>query len=157
MLLALAAGLVVGYALGGRLSRVAELRVRRARLLGSALAARVLAVLVAPLWPPLVTALVAVAVGFVAVFGWVNRRVHGVALACIGAMLDAAGRATGNRWLADWIPVAFPPRPEVVSPGEVMLAAGLGLLLVTAMTAEPAPPSERETIGAGAERSSART
>jgi Family of unknown function (DUF5317) len=56
-------------------------------------------------------------------------------------------------WLGDVIPVALPGRPEVVSVGDVLLAAGLALLVVTAMRAAPrpeqqqqqAPPERRET------------
>ncbi|HEU0041685.1 MAG TPA: DUF5317 family protein [Jiangellaceae bacterium] len=44
-----------------------------------------------------------------------------------------AGTDTALGWLGRSVPVAFPPRPEVVSPGDVALAAGLATLLATAM------------------------
>jgi hypothetical protein len=158
VLIALVGGLAAGYARGGRLTHVTRLRLQRARLLGSALGARVLGVLGAAAWEPLLPALTAVAVGFLAVFGWVNRRVHGVALTAAGVVLDAVGRLWEDGWLGPWVPVAFPPRPETVSPGGVLLAAGLGLLLATAMTEPPVVPPARETIGDGAqEKSAART
>lgn len=37
-------------------------------------------------------------------------------------------------WLGKVIPVAFPPRPEVVSPGDVAVAAGCAAALATGMT-----------------------
>ncbi len=40
-------------------------------------------------------------------------------------------------WLADVIPVPLPLRPEVVSPGDVLIAAGLAQLLVVGMTRRP--------------------
>ena len=46
-------------------------------------------------------------------------------------------------WLGDTIPVPLPVRPEVVSPGDVLVAAGLGQLVATAMLA--APTSRRGT------------
>ncbi len=43
-------------------------------------------------------------------------------------------------WLGKAVPVAFPPRPEVVSPGDVAIAAGCAVVLATGMTA---PTSKR--------------
>ena len=37
-------------------------------------------------------------------------------------------------WLGKTVPVAFPPRPEVVSPGDVALAAGLAVIAGLGMT-----------------------
>ena len=48
------------------------------------------------------------------------------------AMREAVGPATRLPWLGDVVPVALPWRPQVVSPGDVLVAAGVGLLLVTA-------------------------
>jgi hypothetical protein len=57
--------------------------------------------------------------------------------------------ASGTRLapLGDVVPVPLPLRPEVVSPGDVLVAAGLGQLLVLGMTygdggrrPRPAPP-----------------
>jgi hypothetical protein len=48
------------------------------------------------------------------------------------AMREELGPATRLPWLGDVVPVALPWRPQVVSPGDVLVAAGVGLLLVTA-------------------------
>jgi len=45
--------------------------------------------------------------------------------------------ATRLRWLGDLIPVRLPVRPEVVSAGDVLIAAGLAQLVVTAMRRSP--------------------
>jgi hypothetical protein len=47
--------------------------------------------------------------------------------------------------LGDVIPVALPWRPEVVSVGDVLLAAGLALLIVTAMRTAAPTRDDRET------------
>jgi len=44
-----------------------------------------------------------------------------------------AGPGTRLRWLGDVVPVALPVRPEVVSPGDVLVAAGLGQLVLVAV------------------------
>jgi Family of unknown function (DUF5317) len=46
-----------------------------------------------------------------------------------------AGAGTVLPWLGDVIPVPLPVRPEVVSAGDVLGAAGLGQLVLTAMLA----------------------
>jgi hypothetical protein len=46
---------------------------------------------------------------------------------------DIAGIGTHWRWLGDFIPVPFPWRPEVVSPGDILVAAGLAELVVLGM------------------------
>lgn len=47
-------------------------------------------------------------------------------------------------WLADVVPVRLPLRPEVVSPGDVLIAAGIGQLLVLGMLApRAARPTDR--------------
>jgi hypothetical protein len=60
-----------------------------------------------------------------------------VPIAAIAAGTDArhaiAGVGTHLRWLGDVIPVPFPWRPEVVSPGDVLVAAGLAELVVLGM------------------------
>ncbi len=48
---------------------------------------------------------------------------------------EAATERTALPWLGDVIPVALPWRPEVISVGDVLLAAGLALLVVVAMRA----------------------
>ncbi|HEU0214413.1 MAG TPA: DUF5317 domain-containing protein [Jiangellaceae bacterium] len=46
---------------------------------------------------------------------------------------EPIGPDTRLPWLGKTIPVAFPPRPEVVSPGDVAMAAGLALVVSQAM------------------------
>ena len=46
-----------------------------------------------------------------------------------------ADRATRLRALGDVVPVVFPVHPEVVSPGDVLVVAGLGQLITAAMWA----------------------
>lgn len=46
---------------------------------------------------------------------------------------ELAGPGTRLRPLGDVVPVRLPLRPEVVSPGDVLLAAGLGLLVLRGM------------------------
>ena len=52
------------------------------------------------------------------------------------ALREPMTSATHVRWLGDVVPVALPWRPQVVSPGDVLVAAGVGLLLVTARVAQ---------------------
>jgi hypothetical protein len=47
------------------------------------------------------------------------------------AMREPAGPGTRLARLGDVLPVALPRRPQVVSVGDVLVAAGVGLLLVT--------------------------
>lgn len=47
---------------------------------------------------------------------------------------ELSGPSTRLPWLADVVPVVFPRRPEVVSPGDVLVTAGLGQLVVVGMT-----------------------
>jgi hypothetical protein len=55
-------------------------------------------------------------------------------------------------WLGKTVPIAFPPRPEVVSPGDVAVAAGLALAVTVGMTGrrlDPDPdaaPAGHETM-----------
>ncbi len=42
-------------------------------------------------------------------------------------------------WLGKVVPVAFPPRPEVVSPGDVAVAAGIAVLLGMGLTGRREP------------------
>ena len=48
--------------------------------------------------------------------------------------------ATRLRWLGDVVPVLLPGRPEVVSPGDVLVAAGLAQLVVVGMGATRRSP-----------------
>ena len=58
---------------------------------------------------------------------------------------DIAGEGTAWRSLGDVIPLPLPLRPEVVSPGDVLVAAGLGELVVMGML-------RRRVTGAGRRR-----
>lgn len=53
-----------------------------------------------------------------------------------GAEIVTADARLG--WLGKAVPIAFPPRPEVVSPGDLAVAAGLGLVVVAGMRRRPA-------------------
>ncbi len=46
---------------------------------------------------------------------------------------EIAGPGTRLRWLGDVIPAPWPARPEVISPGDVLIAAGLAQLVVLGM------------------------
>jgi hypothetical protein len=48
---------------------------------------------------------------------------------------ELATEQTRLRWLGDSIPVLIPRFPQVVSPGDLLVIAGLGELLVAGMTA----------------------
>ena len=48
---------------------------------------------------------------------------------------EVADRRTRLPWLGDVIPVPLPYRPEVVSPGDVAIAAGIGQLVLLGMVA----------------------
>ena len=54
--------------------------------------------------------------------------------------------ATRLSWLGDVVPVALPWRPQVVSVGDVLVAAGVGLLLVTARIAQTPRRAPRSTV-----------
>ena len=45
---------------------------------------------------------------------------------------EVAGERTRLEWLGDWVPAPWPVRPEVLSPGDVLLAAGLAQLVFAA-------------------------
>ena len=53
---------------------------------------------------------------------------------------ELAGEQTRLGWLGDVIPFPLPVRPEVVSPGDVLIAAGLGQLVTTGMLGTARPP-----------------
>jgi hypothetical protein len=52
---------------------------------------------------------------------------------------ELAGPGTRLDWLGDVLPVPLPLRPEVISPGDVLVAAGLGQLVVLGMLGAGAP------------------
>jgi hypothetical protein len=163
VLLALAGGVMVGFARGGGLAGIFQLPLRRHRLLLTALGLYVLGVLGGWAWEPLLSILAALAWLTIALYAWVNRRVHGAALVAAGlaanglvlllngavpvshsaatdagvdpaAVVDTAGHEVSGPdtllpWLGKTVPVAFPPHPEVVSPGDVAVAAGLAVMV----------------------------
>lgn len=181
VVLALAAGLTVGYARRGRLHRLAEPPPARNRLLLTALAFYVLGIFGGWAWEPALPLLSAIGWLVIAFYAWVNRWMPGGRLVALGVAAnalvllfngatpvspEAAERAgadmnsitseydttlvdesTRLSWLAKTIPVAFPPRPEVVSPGDVAIAAGLATIVATGMTGRRpqtnAPPATR--------------
>ena len=192
VLLALAGGVMFGYARGGRLTRLGRLPLRRNRLLLTAIGLYVIGVLGGLLWEPLLAILSAVSWLTIAFYAWVNRAVQGAALVALGlaangmvilinaampVSMSAAARAGADPaallaptertalgsdtllpWLGKTVPIAFPPRPEVVSPGDIAVAAGLALAVAVGMTgggrrdADSAPPpAEHETMEPAAE------
>ena len=67
---------------------------------------------------------------------WLRPDPSGGALAVPSrsdARHEIAGIGTRLRWLGDIVPVPLPVRPEVVSPGDVLVAAGLAELVVLGM------------------------
>ncbi|WP_123788360.1 DUF5317 domain-containing protein [Phytoactinopolyspora halophila] len=168
VVLALAAGLVVGYAKRGRLHQLADPLPARNRLLFTALGVYVLAVFAGLAWDSALPTLSALSWFIVAYYAWVNRWMPGARLVAFGiatnalvlllngavpVSTDAAARAgvdttgittdqnvepandsTRLSWLSKNIPVALPMRPEVVSPGDITIAAGLATILATGMT-----------------------
>jgi hypothetical protein len=79
---------------------------------------------------------VVLANGAMPVSRWAAAKA-GVTLADIDNGLDprhvVAGASTSGRILSDVIPVRIPWWPEVVSPGDILVAAGLGLLLFSGL------------------------
>lgn len=183
-LLAVAIGVVVGYARGGGLTRLAALRPQRNRLLLTVVGLHALGVLGGWLWEPLLPALVPLSWAVLGYYAWVNRAINGAALIAVGLVanafvmlingatpvsVDSAVRAgadpavmssTDNHqaigpdtrlpWLGKVVPVAFPPRPEVVTPGDIAIAAGLAVAVGMGLTGRREPqqwvdePSELE-------------
>lgn len=170
ILLVLIAAVGLGLLFGGRVRRLAHARFRYAPVLVVALVAQA-AVGVAG---PIALAVSQVApIGFL----WANRALPGMPLVAAGFALNAAvivanGATPVARWalvavggqavpagrhrlleesdalrfLADVIPL--PPLASVVSVGDVVLAAGVGVLVVGLMRRSSAEPVERrgETV-----------
>jgi Family of unknown function (DUF5317) len=185
VLLALAGGVMVGYARGGRLARLGRLPLRRNRLLLTAIGLSVLGVLTGLLWEPLLAILSGLSWLTVAFYAWVNRAIQGAGLIAAGlaanglvlllnaampvsvsaversgadpsAILEPAERApvgpdTLLPWLGKSVPIAFPPRPDVVSPGDVAVAAGLALAVAAGMSGPGRRDEEVQPAAAGHE------
>lgn len=64
---------------------------------------------------------------------------------------EPADAQTRLRWLGDVVPVALPLRPEVVSPGDVLVAAGAAQLVVAGML-RPRRPVSRGSVPGPATR-----
>lgn len=58
-----------------------------------------------------------------------------------------AGEGTRLRLLGDIVPVPLPLHPEVLSPGDVLVAAGIGLLVVVGMRRRTYRPGARRPVG----------
>lgn len=177
LLLALAAGLVAGYARGGRLRRLGERPPVRSRLILTALGAYAVGVAGSWVWEPLLPVMTALCWFTIGFYAWLNRAYHGARLVALGLVANGLvillnggmpvsataqeragvettaterteeGRvtvvddATRLPWLGKTIPVAFPPRPEAVSAGDVAVAAGVAAALATAMTGRRTVPA----------------
>jgi hypothetical protein len=89
--------------LGGRLGRLADLRLVSRRLIVCALLLQVLAISIVPGWPrPVVVGLHAASYVLAAVFVWRNRAVAGLPVLAVGAGLNAlAIAANGGQMPAD--------------------------------------------------------
>jgi hypothetical protein len=89
--------------LGGRLSRLADLRLRSRRLIALALGVQVLVISIVPDWPrPLVVALHGASYVLAAAFVWRNRSVAGLPVLAVGAGLNAFAIAmNGGQMPAD--------------------------------------------------------
>ena len=78
VLLALAGGVMFGYARGGRLAWLVRVPLRRNRLLLTAISLYVLGVLTGLLWEPMLGILSGLAWLTIAFYAWVNRAVQGL-------------------------------------------------------------------------------
>jgi Family of unknown function (DUF5317) len=172
VLVTLVLAVLLGWALGGRLSYLERLPYRSLPLLGGALAAllggSMLALAGLPARPTQGAGL-AIAAGLTLAFCLRSRAVAGLGLVSLGLLLNAlailanggmpvsadaarragvdpqaavdgarhlaAGPGTALRPLGDVIPVPLPLRPEVVSIGDLLGAAGMAQLVATAMLA----------------------
>lgn len=87
----------------------------------------------------------------------VSADAAGRAGVSVQSLLTGAGsrhvlstESTRLRWLADIVPVPLPQRPEVVSAGDVLIAAGLGQLVALGMLGAGAMTAGALTAGATA-------
>lgn len=149
VLITLGAALAVGYLRGGRLRLLLGLRLRRARLLLTALGIAVGGVLLGWTWSSAPAVAWSLAFLLAAWFCRLNRHVHGGDLVAAGLLFNAIGTlvalmsdppgvlaATG-----DVIPVALPWMVERISAGDLLVAAGLATALATTMISSDTPGS----------------
>lgn len=178
VLTTVAGALLVGYARGGRLANLAQVRLHRGWLVAVAVLTQALLTMVGALNGPVevLTGPVLLASHLaLLVFVWRNRLLPGMALIFAGFAMNAAvitangampvgrealfaisGSATtaispgkhrlladGDSlvWLADIIPI--PVLRTIVSAGDVVLGAGVAILVVNLMLAFPPPPGRR--------------
>lgn len=170
--------LLVGYARGGRLANLAQVRLHRGWLVAVAVLTQALLTVASALDGPVEVltgpVLLASHLALLA-FVWCNRLLPGMTLVFAGFTMNAAvitangampvsrealfavsGRAAvaippGKHrlladsdslvWLADIIPI--PVLRTVVSAGDVVLGAGVAILVVNLMLAFPPPPGRR--------------
>ncbi|GAA1583117.1 MULTISPECIES: DUF5317 domain-containing protein [Kribbella] len=59
---------------------------------------------------------------------------------------EIAGPTTRLRWLGDVVPVALPNLGQAISPGDVLIAAGAGLLLYAGMGADGRVPASTAPV-----------
>jgi len=159
VLITLGIALAVGYRRGGRLRLLLKMRLRRARLLLTALGVAVGGVLLGWTWSPAPAVAWSLAFVLTAWFCWLNRDVNGGHLLAAGLTLNAIGAvitlmsdppgvlaATG-----DVIPVTLPWMIERISAGDLLIAAGLATALATTMISKDTPASTEtpsdETLG----------
>lgn len=64
-----------------------------------------------------------------------------------GSRHTLSGEGTRLRWLGDVVPVPLPLRPEIVSAGDVLIASGLGELVVAAMLGAGAATAAESLTG----------
>lgn len=161
--------LVAGALLGGRVSGLTRLPVGHLRWLGAAFALQLVGVLVADaavhrcvllasaglavrfavgnphvLGIPLATAGLLLNAVVIAVDGGMPVSAYAVARAGIpvdrpAAAPITAGPAARLAVLGAWVPVPLPVLPEADSPGDVLVAAGVGLLVVDGMRRDRRP------------------
>lgn len=157
----LSVALGTGRLLGGRITRLASVTFCRSWLLGVALAAQIVVFAA-----PGTAATIALAVSQVAPLGflWANRTLPGMPAIALGFGLNAAvilangampvatgGVPTGRHrlmqpgdaltFLADVVPL--PPLGIMVSVGDLVLAFGVGVLVIRLMLRLPAQPVQR--------------
>ncbi len=155
---------------GGRPSRLREVRLRRGRLLGTALAVWLAGFVLSFTWAAALIAGTALAFALAAWFCWLNRDAPGMPLVAAGLaatalvialntglpvslhalewsgsdttladladdrLREAADATTIVPFLGEIIPLAWPVAPQVVTPGDVLVAAGIALVVSAALT-----------------------